>query len=186
MDRVDEQFVIEAVERVAATDPATADSAACAAVLADLRRSRGWLDAVEARFTSRMRQLADTGNAAPAAAEHSRHGGVSAAEGRRKERRSKVIDDAPSFGEALAEGAIGAEHCDALANATASLDDAIKTELLAGEADLLADAAAMTPEEFARHCNDRIRQLERGHGIERNTANAETPTYAASPTWPPA
>ena len=167
-DRVDEQFVIEAVERVAAIDATAADSATCAAVLADLRRSRGWIDAVEARFTSRMRQLADTAGAPPAAAEHTRHGGVSAAEGRRKERRSKAIEQAPSFGGALADGTIGSEHVDALANATATLDDAIKTELLAGEADLLADAAEMTPEQFARRCNERVRRLERDHGIERN------------------
>ncbi len=160
--------MIEAVERVAAIDAATADSATCAAVLADLKRSRGWIDAVEARFTSRMRHLYDTAGAAPAAAEHSRHSGVSAAEGRRKDRRSKAIEDAPSFGDALANGTIGAEHCDALANATAKLDDTLKSELLAGEADLLDHATGMTPEQFARHCSDRIRRLERDHGIERN------------------
>jgi hypothetical protein len=97
-----------------------------------------------------------------------RHGGVSAAEGRRKDRRSKAIDEAPSFGDALAAGTIGAEHVDALANATASIDDAIKRDLLAGEADLLGHATGMSPEQFARHCSERIRRLERDHGIERN------------------
>jgi hypothetical protein len=182
IELVDEQFVIEAVERVAAIDAAVADSATCAAVLADLRRSRGWIDAVESRFTSRTRQLTDTAGAPPAAAQHTRHGGVSAAEGRRKERRSKAIEQAPSFGEALATGTIGAEHVDALANATATLDDTIKTELLADEATLLADATAMTPEQFARHCNQRIAGSNATTASNATRANATTPTCAASPT----
>ena len=110
----------------------------------------------------------ETTGSAPAADAHGRHSGVSAAEGKRKERRSKTIDDAPSFGDALADGAIGAEHVDGFANATAKLDDDVRSQLLAEEATLVEEAASMTPEEFARHCRDRVRQLERDHGIERN------------------
>jgi hypothetical protein len=42
---------------------------------------RGRVDAVEARITSRLRQLHDTAGGAPAADQHTRCGGVSAAEG---------------------------------------------------------------------------------------------------------
>ncbi len=166
--------VIAAVEALDAADLASADTAVCISLLRDVRRARGWLDAVEARISSRMRDLSTvtpgaTGPAATAVADlHGSVGGVSAAEGRRKERRSKTLDAAPSFADALETGKIGAEHVDALANATAGLDDTIKTELLEQEASLLAAAASKTPEEFTRVCRDRIRRLERDHGISRN------------------
>ena len=125
--------VLVDVEALAVADIAHADADECASLLGSMRRSRGWLDAVEARITSRLRALHDTTGSAPAADAHGRHAGVSAAEGKRKERRSKTIDDAPSFGDALAEGAIGAEHVDGLANATAKVDDDVRSQLLADE-----------------------------------------------------
>jgi hypothetical protein len=161
--------VLVDVECLAVADIAQAGSDECAALLGSVRRSRGWLDAVEARLTSRLCELHETTGSAPAADAHGRHSRVSAAEGKRKERRSKTIDEAPSFGDALAAGAIGAEHVDGLANATAKLDDDVRSRLLAEEEKLVAEAATMTPEEFSRHCRDRVRQLERDHGIARNT-----------------
>ncbi len=167
--------VIAAVEALDAADLAAADTAVCIDLLRDVRRTRGWLDAVEARISSRMRDLStvtpgSTGPAATAVSDlHGSVGGVSAAEGRRRERRSKTLDDAPSFADALETGKIGAEHVDALANATTGLDDTIKTELLGQQESLLAAALSKTPEEFTRVCRDRIRRLERDLGISRNT-----------------
>ena len=147
----------------------SADSDTCASLLGTVRQLRGWVDSFEAAVTSRMRELHATAGAAPAADLHTRCGGVSAAEGRRKDRRSKTIDEAPSFGDALAAGDVGAEHVDALAAATSRLDDDTKTALLDREDDLLADATRMTPEQFGRSCRDLARRLERDQGIGRNT-----------------
>ncbi len=167
--------VTAAVEALVAADIASADTARCMGLLREVRRTRGWLDAVEARVGSRLRDLAVV--ASPAASPgadagladvHGSVGGVSAAEGRRKDRCSKTIDEVPSFGDALASGRIGAEHVDALANATATVADDIKAELLAEPESLLAAAASKTPEEFARACRERVRRLERDHGISRN------------------
>jgi hypothetical protein len=149
-------------------DTADTDAFGCARLLAGARQVRGWLDAVEAHITSRVTELHDTAGGAPAADLHTRCGGVSSAEGKRKERRSKTIEQAPSFGEALGDGSIGAEHVDALANATTKLDDDTTSQLFDLEDELLADAAAMTPERFGRSCRDRIRRLERDQGMERN------------------
>ncbi len=147
----------------------TADTDGCASLLGNVKQLRGWIDSFEAGVTSRLRELHATAGAAPAADMHTKCGGVSAAEGKRKDRRSKTIDDAPSFGAALASGDVGAEHVDALAAATSKLDDDVKTALLDREDDLLADATRMTPEQFGRSCRDLARSLERDHGIERNT-----------------
>jgi hypothetical protein len=174
--------VIAAVEALDRADLTAVDIAACIGLLRDVRRTRGWLDAVEARISSRVRDLSTvtpdaSGPAGTAVSDmHGSVGGTSAAEGRRRERRSKTLDDAPSFADALEHGKVSAEHVDALANATTGLDDAIKTELLADQDSLLAAACARTPEEFARLCRDRIRRLERDHGISRNRQQ-RTDTY---------
>ena len=136
-------------------------------MLGATRRLRGWIDVVEANVTRRMMQLHAEEGAAPAADQHSRCGGVSAAEGKRKERRSRTLDEAPSFEEALGSGEIGAEHVDALANATARLDDDVRAELFDRETDLLDDARRLSPEEFGRSVRDLTRAIERDNGIER-------------------
>jgi hypothetical protein len=161
--------VVVAVEVLAVADIGAAGSDECAVLLGNVKRVRGWLDAVEARVTTRMRELYETAGAAPAADEHGRHGGVSAAEGKRKERRAETIERAPLFGDALAEGVIGAEHVDVLANATSGLAADVKSELLAKADELVVEAGSMTPEQFGRHCRDQVRQLEADQGIERNT-----------------
>jgi hypothetical protein len=149
-------------------DMASVDGAGCESLLRSVRQVRGWLDATEARLTSRLRQLHTDAGGLPAADQHTRCGGVSSAEGKRKERRSETLDEAPSFADALAGGDISADHVDALASATSTLDDDIKERLLEHEADLLADAEAMSPEKFGRSCRDLARQLERDQGLERN------------------
>ena len=165
---MDETAVLAAVKLVCDTDFAAADEATCRAVLQQSKRGRGFFDAAEAMATSRLAVLHDTAGGAPPADLHTRCGGVSAAEGRRKERRSKTIDEAPSFGDALADGLIGAEHVDALANATAKLDEPVRDALFGCEDDLLSDASRMSPEQFARSCRDLARRLERDRGLARN------------------
>ena len=149
-------------------DVAASDDAGCTDLLRAIRKVRGWVDAVEARVTTRMRELHATAGAAPAADLHTRCGGVSSAEGKRKERRSEAIQQAPSFGDALANGTIGAEHVDALANASTKLDEDVREALFGFEHEMLAEATRMTPERFGRTCRDRARRLERDQGIERN------------------
>ncbi|WP_166657367.1 HNH endonuclease signature motif containing protein [Ilumatobacter fluminis] len=152
-----------------AVDVRVADPTGCAAVLGATRRLRGFIDQVEAGVTRRMIELHEQQGAAPAADVHAQTGGVSSAEGKRKERRSKTLDEAPSFEDALGSGEIGAEHVDALANATAKLDDDVKGQLFDREADLLDDARRLSPEEFGRSVRDLARVIERDNGIERAT-----------------
>jgi hypothetical protein len=156
------------IDTVDATDVSSADAAQLELMLGQLRSVQGWKDAAEARLTSQLRILHDTAGGAPPADVHTKGGGVSAAEGKRRERRSKTIDEAPSFGDALASGAIGAEHVDALANATTKLDDEVKEALFDCEDDLLSDATRMSPEQFGRSCRDLARRLEKDHGLQRN------------------
>lgn len=132
-----------------------------------LRYVRGVLDSFEAQLTGRIGELHAQGQGAPAEETYTRNQGVSAAEARRKQRRSKILDEAPSFGEALATGAVGAEHADVLANVTAGLDDAIKASLLEHEGDLLAKATTSSPEDFKRTCQQTLAKVQHDAGVAR-------------------
>lgn len=104
-----------------------------------------------------MPELHDTEGFLPAADRPANGGGVSSAEGKRKERRSETIDAAPSFGAALADGQIGAGHVDALADASAKLDAEVRERLFGYEEELLTEAASMSPEPFGRSVRERAR-----------------------------
>jgi hypothetical protein len=154
-----------------AIDRADYDSASvgeCIDLLGHARRLQGWLHASEARLTGKLSEHHAAGHSAPAADSLTRTGGVSAAEARRKERRSKTINDAPTFGDALAHGHIGAEHVDQLGAATVSLDNDVKAALLNSHDELLNAARNQTPEKFGRTVRNKVRALEADHGIERN------------------
>jgi hypothetical protein len=156
-----------ALEAMLASDVAGFDASAAVEALGDVRTVRGLVDRYEASVTSRLAHVHADGGGAPAADVHTKESGVSAAEARRKERRAKTLDAVESFGDALATGAIGAEHVDALANVTGKLDDEVKAELLDREHDLLADAIRQTPEAFGRRCRELVNRIERDQGVER-------------------
>jgi len=109
-----------------------------------------------------------SGMGMPAADELSRNQGCSAAEGRKRERRSKTLGKTSQFGDALADGSVTAEHVDALANATARLDESLAEQFFGHESDLLAKATASTPEQFSRHCRNLVTKLERDERLARN------------------
>jgi hypothetical protein len=133
-----------------------------------VRRLRGFLDRIEADLTNHSNELYQHGRGAPAADVLSRNQNVSAAEGRRRERRAKSLAKTKAFGEALAQGTVSAEHADALANATAKLDDKLTEQFFEREPELLAKATASTPEQFSRHCRQLATKLERDEGLARN------------------
>jgi hypothetical protein len=98
----------------------------------------------------------------------SRNANVSAKEAARRERRAKALAKTKAFGDALAKGAIAAEHADVLADLTAKVSDTVTTGFFDREHELLAKAASSSPEQFARHCRSVIAKLERDEGLTRN------------------
>jgi hypothetical protein len=128
-----------------------------------VRVVRGWIDWLETQLASRSNELN-----LPAADLFARTEKVSAAEARTKDRRSKALEDAPSFSDALATGSVSAAHDDALANTTARLGDQIKDEFLGHEASLLDEARHSTPEHFARHCRSLADRISKDQGVERS------------------
>ncbi len=140
-----------------------------------MRVVRGWLDRFETQIASRSNELNVS-----AADVLTRNAGISAAEARAKDRRSKALEQAPSFSDALAEGVVSSGHTDALANATARLDDAAKELFLEHEASLLDQATHSTPEEFARHCRQLKDRIAKDQGIERSERQRRDTTVRRS------
>ena len=157
---------------VLACDVTVLGTAGAVAMYGPLRRLRGLIDRFEADLTNHVDELYRQGRSVAASDVVSRQQHVSAAEGRKRERRAKVLDRAKGFGEALATGAVAAEHADALANATAKLDEALTAEFFGHEQQLIAEASVSSPEHFARHCRNLVSKLERDQGLAATSSSA--------------
>ena len=129
-----------ALSALAGCDMGSLRSGEAPQIAGSLKRVRGWLDSFEAEFTNHLTALYESGVGAPASDLHTRNQGCSAREARAKERRAKALADAKTFNDALADGAIGAEHADVLANATGKLDKDLKDEFFGHEGSLLDEA----------------------------------------------
>ena len=110
------------LEALVACDVTALQTADAVIVLQRSGRIRAWLDSFDAGVAAHLDTLAAAGHSAPVADVLSRQG-ISAAEARRRERRAKALAKAKEFGQALADGKVGAEHADVLANAASKLDD---------------------------------------------------------------
>jgi hypothetical protein len=156
-------------------DPATLTITEVVSTLQTFRVVQGWMDHLQARLLSRSNQLDVS-----AAEVLIRNAGISAAEAKTKNRRSKALEEAPSFSDALAAGAVSAGHTDALANATSRLDQPTKDLFLEHEAALLDQATHSTPEEFARHCRQLKDRIAKDQGIERSERQKRDTTLRSS------
>ena len=94
----------EALSALLPADVTGLDAPAAATALGTVKSIRGYLDAYEARVTSRLQSLHAGGESAPAADLHTRNGGISSKEAKAKERRAEALDQAPSLADKLAEG----------------------------------------------------------------------------------
>ena len=159
---------IPALQALAGCDVAGLDVAGIVDAAHRSRRVRGWLDAFDAALSARSDQLHAAGRGVAAEELAARCGGVSAVEGRRRGRRSRVLDKAPSLAAALAAGAVGAEHADQLANLTSRLEPEIAESFFSHEADLAVHAKGESPEVFGRRCRHLLSRLEAQAGIDRD------------------
>jgi hypothetical protein len=157
------------VDQLAAADPATCDRAAIAALVADASRVRGWLDAFEARVARRVAELAAADGGDRPAAVIAGGGRRAGREAAAVERRGAAFELLPQLGEALAAGAVSADHVDAVARAVGELDDAGRAELAALDAAVTAKATeAASVEAFEREVRELTRLLQTDDGLSRH------------------
>ena len=150
-------------------DPSACDRGGLAELVARSQRVRAWLDAFDTRIAIQAAMLAAKGESESA-------GSVLAGQGRRSQRdaeaaasRAGVCDSMPKVHDALADGSISAGHVDAIANATASLDnDDARAQLADLEDSLVGATTAMPVETFERECQQLARILAGDDGLGRH------------------
>ncbi len=131
------------------------------------RSTARMLDTLEVSIARSATALAAEGRSGTASETLLNQGEVSAAAARRQAARADVADALPDLGRALAAGAVGGEHLDAVARASKGLSDDEARQLAAcGSA--LADAAASMPvDTFNQHVRATVDGIRNDHG-QRN------------------
>jgi len=114
------------------------------ALVAAMGRVRAGADAAEARVVQALEQLDDGG--VDAVEVLRRNAGSSHREARRRRRRAEALAQMPRVAGALAAGDISTEHADALARAAG----ATSAEAVDGDAELLAQVAAVPADRAGR------------------------------------
>ena len=113
-----------------------------------VKRARSALDAYEARLLAAANRACDGGAAGAELVRTA--GGCSQREARRRARRAEALTDMPAVAGALAEGAITAEHADALVKAA----ETTSTEAVDSDESLLAKAKSLPADLAAREVTD--------------------------------
>ena len=148
--------VVEVVQEVLGTDPATCDADALTTIAADVHRLRCWLDSVDVAVVARSAELALAG------------GRRSCREADVVHQRAAVCAAMPEVHAALATGTLSAGHADAIARAANRLDDQERIELAARSPELVEQAASMSVDAFGRKVRDIARRISRDDGLHHH------------------
>lgn len=100
-------------------------------------------------------------------------GAVTASLARAEACRASAATALPSFASALADGAIGAGHLDAVARALHQAADAEREALLARERSLLEVAERLSVDSFSRHLSREIQRVREQLGTNREAPESE-------------
>ena len=165
---------VRLIERLEACDVNAASASELPGLFHTLRQLTGWAATVEAQLSRRATELEATGEGAPAADAISRGTKTSPRQAKRAERRGAALADAPEMERQLAAGRISTEHADALASASAKLDDEEqRAALFDHQAELAQHAAAETPGQFARTVQKVVDRLAADGGLDRSERQRE-------------
>jgi len=155
--------VVERVERIVPVraNPA-ADTDLIQTGLVAVREVQAWCDSQHAGLVAQLRVVDSFPEQAVAKASKKSLGQAAKAT-----ERSKTLDKTPNLAGALDDGAITADHVDAVIRASKKLDGAKRDELIT-RADKLADVArAGTVDEFARRLDLEAKNLQERDGMDR-------------------
>jgi hypothetical protein len=155
--------VIERVERIAVvrSDPAAGADLIETGLVA-VREVQAWCDAQHAVLVERLGLVDSFPEQRIAKASK-----TSVGEASKATERSATLSDTPSLADALGDGAITAEHVDAVTRVSKQLDAGQRAALITA-ADSLADVArAATVQEFTRRLELERRRLQQGDGLDR-------------------
>ncbi len=168
--------VVERVEHISAVrSNSAAETDLVRSGLVAVREARAWLDAQHAGLVTQLRGVDSFPEKAVADAAKQSLGQAA-----KQTERSRTLDTTPTLAAALDDGAITAEHVDAVTRASKKLDPA-KRHILIERADALTCVArAGTVDEFARRLDLETKKLQEGDGtdrLERQRRNARARSW---------
>jgi hypothetical protein len=155
--------VIERVERIAAVriDPA-ADADLVRSGLVAVREVRAWLDAQHAGLVAQLRVVDSFPEKSIADAAK-----TSLGQAAKSTERATTLDRTPTLADALGDGAITAEHIDAVTRVSKKLDGARRGEFVERANGLAEVAKAGTVVEFSRRLELEAKRLQEDDGVDR-------------------
>ena len=150
-----------------ATGGKGAQAAAIRRITNEARSTERALDSVLIEVAQRTDQLAAAGTSADASEALLGVGEVSGRTARRESARGRVARSMPQLGDALAAGTVGGEHLDAIARASARLDEREQTALEAKQDELASAAERLPVDAFGRLVRGEVDRIRRDHGLQR-------------------
>jgi hypothetical protein len=159
-----ERLALEALELLTVVDVESADRADLEVVLTARRTVAAFLDTVDIRVVRRSRQLAEEGRCEPPTELLRQRGRRSERDASGATKREQACGEMPGFEQALIDGSVSAGHLDAVADATAALDDTVRAAFAEHEPALVEAAKRTSVETFGRHCRDLARQVSADDG----------------------
>ncbi len=160
---MESKAVAERVERIAeACADDAADATTIEAALIAAREATAWIDAHQAVLIAKLEATASFPEAVIASAATT----SIAAAGRCRD-RAATLAAMPNLAEALADGAITAQHIDAVTRGSGQLPADRRDDLFDRVESLAAVAEAGTIDQFRKRVELEVRRLQSGDGIDR-------------------
>jgi hypothetical protein len=180
--------LVEVLTALLDRDPDCEDRIGVGVIMRDLNRLSGWIDARKVRCARRLKQLETEGRSestSTALMDESRHSGK---EAKAIEERERVCNQFPALEDALAAGAVSADHLDVLARLTKNLSDQDRSDLMA-RADEVVAAAGNWVSEFERQASNLIGDIRSANrpdsdveDLERQRAASHVKRWKDKPT----
>ena len=176
--------VLDTLTTLLHSDPDVADREQVGVMIRCNAQLRGWVDAVDVRLTRRLKQLQAEGKSEAAGMALTDQGRRSGKEAKNTENREQICSEFPAFEDALATGAVSADHLDVLARLTRNLSDLERSDLHFVGDDLIKSATSEYVSEFERKTRNLIDHIRTTHTPHDQAAELDRQRAESSiKTW---
>ena len=165
--------VLDALTLLLGADPDVADRDEIGAMIRRNAQIRGWVDAADVRLTRRLKQLEAEGKSENAGMAFTDEGRRCGKEAKATENREEICSEFPALEDALALGAVSADHLDVLARLTRNLSDVERSDLHAVADDIVDSATTDYVSEFERKTRNIIDDIRNTHAPQDEAAELD-------------
>jgi hypothetical protein len=134
---------------------------------------RGWVDAADVRLARRLRELQAEGRSEAAGMALTDEGRRSGREAKATENRERICAEFPALEDALATGAVSADHLDVLSRLTRNLNDVERSDLHFVGDDIITSARSDYVSEFERKTRNIIDHIKSTHSPQDDAAELD-------------